>query len=197
MCADAIIRSPANCHTWNSCTASTPSTFSSSRCWMASTWKTRHKNEHSADNKWVKICAHLNVRGNRLQQNQSRLAQQWPHRSQHQHDQQHGQRRIHVVLVPPFGQPHHQRTDNHNNAAKRVAQHVQIDAAHVHLRSTAAMAVSVSVASGSFLDDRLLGFGFVHKRVVLVVVGAAGELRQLFMCGVGEAVRVTVIATVF
>lgn len=35
--AEAIIRSPANCHTWNSCTAKTPSTFSSKRCWMAST----------------------------------------------------------------------------------------------------------------------------------------------------------------
>lgn len=39
ICAEAIILSPANCHTWNSWTANTPSTFSNSLCWIASTWK--------------------------------------------------------------------------------------------------------------------------------------------------------------
>ena len=37
ICADAIILSPANCQTWNSWTAKTPSTFSKRRCWITST----------------------------------------------------------------------------------------------------------------------------------------------------------------
>lgn len=41
MWADAMIRSPANCHTWNSWTANTPSTFSTKRFCMASTWNGR------------------------------------------------------------------------------------------------------------------------------------------------------------
>lgn len=36
--AEAIILSPANCHTWNSWTAKTPSTLSNSLRWIASTW---------------------------------------------------------------------------------------------------------------------------------------------------------------
>lgn len=71
MCADAMIRSPANCQTWNSCTAKTPSTFSSKRFWIASTFTMTKKNTNQVNSKraWnkVKIKNYLNVRRNCLQ----------------------------------------------------------------------------------------------------------------------------------
>jgi len=45
ICALAIIRSPANCHTWNSCTANTPSIFSNKRCCIASTCTNKFTNQ--------------------------------------------------------------------------------------------------------------------------------------------------------
>lgn len=152
------------------------------------------------------IITHLNVRRHRLQQNQCGFAQQWPHRAQHQHHQQHGQRRVHVVLVLPIGQPHYQCADHHDDAAQCVAQHVQIHAAHVHVAianavgaatamtvpvaAAAAAAVAMPVTSAGrlcFLCSRngntlLDGLGqrlLLHERVVLVVVGAVAVIADV------------------
>lgn len=135
----------------------------------------------------LSLDVYLNMCRHRLQKNQRRFAKQWPHRTQHQSDQQHRQCRIHIVFVLPIGQPHNQRTDDHNYTAQSIAQHMQIDSAHVHLRRSASTTVTVTVAmSGSgLLDDRLFGLRVVHERIVFVVVGAAGELGQFFVGCVG------------